>query len=85
MTEQEFLDRVRYIAKDEAVDELLKRLKQRYIEHWERTDPNEVTTRDQIYSLVRILGDFRADITTIASGLKVEAFNRRLADRWKAR
>ena len=85
MDERDFVERMTYFAKDEAVEELLRRMEAGYVTAWKTTQPADMATRDTLYSLCRVISDFRSDMQTVAGGLKVEAYNRRLADRFKAR
>ena len=66
------------LAKDQASQEVLRRLENRYIEDWRDSQPEAIQQRDDAYHIVRAIAAFRDELTALAAEPTVKQFNNRL-------
>lgn len=66
------------LHRDGAAQEVLKRLEERYVDDWKRSEPAEGDKRDDAYRMVRAVAEFRSELAALAAEPTVAQFNRRL-------
>lgn len=66
------------MANDKAVQEVLRRLKERAVDDWASSPPEADAKRLDAYHMVRAITSFQAELTALASEPDVVRFNRRL-------
>jgi hypothetical protein len=66
------------MANDKAVQEVLRRLKERAVDDWASSPPEADAKRLDAYHMVRAIASFQAELTALASEPDVTRFNRRL-------
>lgn len=66
------------LHKDQAAQEVLKRLEARFVSEWMESSPNEGDKRDDAYRMVRAIAAFRQELEALAYEPTVTQFNRRL-------
>jgi hypothetical protein len=66
------------MANDKAVQEVLRRLKERAVDDWASSPPEADAKRLDAYHMVRAIASFQAELTALASEPDVMRFNRRL-------
>lgn len=66
------------LHKDQAAQEVLKRLEARFVSEWMQSEPDDQGTRDDAYRMVRAIAAFRQELEALAYEPTVAQFNRRL-------
>jgi hypothetical protein len=66
------------MANDRAVQEVLRRLKERAVDDWASSPPEADAKRLDAYHMVRAIASFETELTALASEPDVTRFNRRL-------
>ena len=66
------------LHKDQAAQEVLKRLEARFVSEWMGSAPEDEGTRDDAYHMVRAIAAFRQELEALALEPTVTQFNRRL-------
>jgi hypothetical protein len=66
------------MANDKAVQEVLRRLKERAVDDWASSPPEADAKRLDAYHMVRAIASFETELTALASEPDVTRFNRRL-------
>ncbi len=66
------------MANDRAVQEILRRLKERAVDDWASSPPEADAKRLDAYHMVRAIASFETELTALASEPDVTRFNRRL-------
>lgn len=81
MDTQEIARRARELEGDTLVAHIFAILKERYVNEWCNSPPNELQKRETAYSAIRALEDIKGKISSLANAPKVEAHNNRNAAR----
>ena len=66
------------MANDKAVQEVLRRLKERAVDDWASSPPEADAKRLDAYHMVRAIASLETELTALASEPDVTRFNRRL-------
>lgn len=66
------------MAKDAAVKEVLRRLKEKAVDDWASSPPEAEAKRMDAYHMVRAITAFESELTALAAEPDVVRFNRRL-------
>lgn len=66
------------LHKDQAAQEVLKRLEAGFVAEWMGSAPDEEGKRDDAYRMVRAVAAFRQELEALAMEPTVTQFNRRL-------
>lgn len=73
------------LLKSPALQELFQSIEERYTEVWKGSSHKDSEMREDAYRMIRALSELQAEITSIAKGDKVSAYNSRLASNIKMR
>lgn len=66
------------LHRDDAAQEVLRRLEERYVDEWKMSAPEDGAKRDDAYRMVRAVTEFRTELAALAAEPSVLQFNRRL-------
>jgi len=66
------------MANDKAVQEVLRRLKERAVDDWASSPPEADAKRLDAYHMVRAITAFESELTALAAEPDVVRFNKRL-------
>jgi hypothetical protein len=73
-------ERAQYAAtllEDAALEEALRRIRERHLVVWENSKPEEVEVRERAFAAIRAIGDLKAELRSQVAAPKVTAFNNR--------
>jgi CRISPR/Cas system type I-B associated protein Csh2 (Cas7 group RAMP superfamily) len=63
---------------DHAVEEVFRRLEDRFVEDWKGSAPENEQKRMEAYYMVRAIGAVKSELTALASEPDILHFNKRL-------
>lgn len=63
---------------DPLVQEVLEILEDRAISEWKQSDPKDTEKRDHAWMTVRVIEQFKTELSSIAANTRITAWNRRL-------
>ena len=78
-TPQEIARRAKEIMEDEVFLSVFADLEERFTADWRNSQPADTHKRETAWSAIRVLGDIRSRLHSMANAPKVEAHNNRNA------
>jgi hypothetical protein len=77
MTAEERSRRAKELLDDPFIEHVLGQLELKYVEAWRTSGLNDYDIREQAFTRLQALYEFRADLEVIATESAINAFNRR--------
>ena len=77
MLEHDLVRQAQELAGSDAVEEILRRLEEDYVQGWKSTDPRDQNHREHCFRMVLAIEALRTEIKTLALSDRVKAWNRR--------
>jgi hypothetical protein len=77
MLEHDLVRHAQELAGSDAVEEILRRLEEDFVQGWKNTAPTDQDHREHCFRMVLAIRALRTEIKTLALSDRVKAWNRR--------